>query len=149
MPYWLMKSEPDELSIHHLQKLGRARWDGVRNYQARNFMRSMQAGELFFFYHSSCPEPGIAGIARIAGPVYPDPTALDPGSHYHDPKASAEKNPWSALDVEFVEAFPRVLPLARLRDNPALAELALVQRGSRLSVMPVSDTQWQAILAMR
>ena len=149
MPYWLMKSEPDELSIHHLQKLGRARWDGVRNYQARNFMRSMQAGELFFFYHSSCPEPGIAGIARIAGPVYPDPTALDPGSHYHDPKASAEKNPWSALDVEFVEAFPRVLPLARLRDNPALAELALVQRGSRLSVMPVSDAQWQAILAMR
>ena len=149
MPYWLMKSEPDELSIHHLQKLGRARWDGVRNYQARNFMRSMQAGELFFFYHSSCTEPGIAGIARIAGPVYPDPTALDPGSHYHDPKASAEKNPWSALDVEFVEAFPRVLPLARLRDNPALAELALVQRGSRLSVMPVSDAQWQAILAMR
>ncbi|MDH0895208.1 MULTISPECIES: EVE domain-containing protein [unclassified Pseudomonas] len=149
MPYWLMKSEPDELSIHHLQKLGRARWDGVRNYQARNFMRSMQTGELFFFYHSSCPEPGIAGIARIAGPVYPDPTALDPGSHYHDPKASAEKNPWSALDVEFVEAFPRVLPLARLRDNPALAELALVQRGSRLSVMPVSDAQWQAILAMR
>ncbi|MDG9926423.1 MULTISPECIES: EVE domain-containing protein [Pseudomonas] len=149
MPYWLMKSEPDELSIHHLQKLGRARWDGVRNYQARNFMRSMQAGELFFFYHSSCPEPGIAGIARIAGPVYPDPTALDPGSHYHDPKASAEKNPWSALDVEFVEAFPQVLPLARLRDNPALAELALVQRGSRLSVMPVSDAQWQAILAMR
>ncbi len=149
MPYWLMKSEPDELSIHHLQKLGRARWDGVRNYQARNFMRSMQTGELFFFYHSSCPEPGIAGIARIAGPVYPDPTALDPGSPYHDPKASAEKNPWSALDVEFVEAFPRVLPLARLRDNPALAELALVQRGSRLSVMPVSDAQWQAILAMR
>lgn len=149
MPYWLMKSEPDELSIHHLQKLGRARWDGVRNYQARNFLRSMQIGDEFFFYHSSCPEPGIAGIARIAGPVYPDPTALDPHSHYHDPKASAEKNPWSALDVEFVEAFPHVLPLARLRDQPALAELALVQRGSRLSVMPVSEAQWQAILAMR
>lgn len=149
MPYWLMKSEPDELSIHHLQKLGRARWDGVRNYQARNFLRSMQEGDSFFFYHSSCPVPGIAGIARIAGPVYPDPTALDPHSHYHDPKASAEKNPWSALDVEFVEAFPHVLPLARLRDQPALAELALVQRGSRLSVMPVSEAQWQAILAMR
>ena|SRR5690606_8162535 len=149
MPYWLMKSEPDELSITHLQQLGRARWDGVRNYQARNFMRSMQVGDLFFFYHSSCPEPGIAGIARIAGPVYPDPTALDPESHYHDPKASAEKNPWSALDVEFVEAFPRVLPLARLRGEPALAELALVQRGSRLSVMPVTEAQWQAILALR
>ena len=149
MPYWLMKSEPDELSILHLQKLGRARWDGVRNYQARNFLRSMQAGDLFFFYHSSCPEPGIAGIARIAGPVYPDPTALDPQSHYFDAKASTEKNPWSALDVEFVEAFPRVLPLARLRDNPALAELALVQRGSRLSVMPVNEAEWQAVLAMR
>ncbi|WP_237045879.1 EVE domain-containing protein [Aquipseudomonas alcaligenes] len=149
MPYWLMKSEPDELSILHLQKLGRARWDGVRNYQARNFLRSMQPGELFFFYHSSCPEPGIAGIARIAGPVYPDPTALDPQSHYFDAKASAEKNPWSALDVEFVEAFPRVLPLARLRDNPALAELALVQRGSRLSVMPVNEAEWHAVLAMR
>ena len=149
MPYWLMKSEPDELSIHHLQKLGRARWDGVRNYQARNFLRSMQPGELFFFYHSSCPEPGIAGIARIAGPVYPDPTALDPQSHYFDAKASTEKNPWSALDVEFVEAFPRVLPLARLRDNPALAELALVQRGSRLSVMPVNEAEWHAVLAMR
>ena len=149
MPYWLMKSEPDELSILHLQKLGRARWDGVRNYQARNFLRSMQPGELFFFYHSSCPEPGIAGIARIAGPVYPDSTALDPQSHYVDAKASAEKNPWSALDVEFVEAFPRVLPLARLRDNPALAELALVQRGSRLSVMPVNEAEWHAVLAMR
>ena len=149
MPYWLMKSEPDELSIHHLQKLGRARWDGVRNYQARNFLRSMQESDLFFFYHSSCPEPGIAGIARIAGPTYPDPTALDPQSPYHDPKANAEKNPWSALDVEFVEAFEQVLPLARLRDNPALAGLSLVQRGSRLSVMPVSEAQWQTILAMR
>ena len=149
MPYWLMKSEPDELSILHLQKLGRARWDGVRNYQARNFLRSMQPGELFFFYHSSCPEPGIAGIARIAGPVHPDPPALDPQSHYFDAKASTEKNPWSALDVEFVEAFPRVLPLARLRDNPALAELALVQRGSRLSVMPVNEAEWHAVLAMR
>lgn len=149
MPHWLMKSEPDELSIQHLQQLGTARWDGVRNYQARNFMRSMQPGDLFFFYHSSCPEPGIAGIARIAGAVYPDPTALDPQSHYFDAKASAEKNPWSALDVEFVEAFPTVLPLARLRAEPALAELALVQRGSRLSVMPVSDAEWAAILALR
>ncbi|WP_137973692.1 EVE domain-containing protein [Pseudomonas sp. F(2018)] len=149
MPYWLMKSEPDELSIQHLKQLGRARWDGVRNYQARNFLRSMQIGDEFFFYHSSCPEPGIAGIARIACPVYPDPTALDPNSHYFDAKASAEKNPWSALDVEFVEAFPRVLPLASLREQQALAELALVQRGSRLSVMPVSEEQWQAILAMR
>lgn len=149
MPYWLMKSEPEELSIHHLRDLGRARWDGVRNYQARNFLRSMQPGELFFFYHSSCPEPGIAGIGRIAGTCYPDPTALDTQSHYFDAKASTEKNPWSALDVEFVEAFDRVLALAELKGNSALAELALVQRGSRLSVMPVAEAEWEAILAMR
>lgn len=149
MPYWLMKSEPAELSIHDLQRLGEARWDGVRNYQARNFLRSMQAGEPFFFYHSSCPEPGIAGIARIIRPAYPDPTALDPDSHYFDAKASAEKNPWSAVDVAFVEAFEPLIPLARLKTQSALLELPLVQKGSRLSVMPVAADQWAAILALR
>lgn len=146
--YWLMKSEPDELSIRDLQRLGQARWDGVRNYQARNFVRSMQPGELFFFYHSSCPEPGIAGIARIIGEPYADPTALDPQSHYFDAKATAEKNPWSARDVEFIEAFPAVITLARLKACPALGALPLVQKGTRLSVMPVSAEQWQAILAL-
>lgn len=149
MPYWLMKSEPDELSILDLRRLGHARWDGVRNYQARNFMRSMQIGELFFFYHSSCPEPGIAGIARIIGAPYPDPTALDPNSHYYDAKASIEKNPWSALDVECVEAFPQVIPLARLKTTAGLSGLALVQKGSRLSVMPVSADEWQIVCGMR
>ena len=149
MPYWLMKSEPAEFSIHDLQRLGQARWDGVRNYQARNFLRSMQAGEQFFFYHSSCPEPGIAGIARISRPAYPDPTAFDPASHYFDSKASAEKNPWSAVDVEFVETFARLIPLAELKAQGALLELPLVHRGSRLSVMPVDSEQWAAILALR
>ncbi|MBT8765847.1 EVE domain-containing protein [Metapseudomonas boanensis] len=149
MPYWLMKSEPDELSIHDLQRLGTARWDGVRNYQARNFLRAMQPGDLFFFYHSSCPEPGIAGIARLIGEPYPDPTALDPQSHYHDAKASAEKNPWSARDVEFVEAFARVIPLARLREQTVLAGMPLVQKGSRLSVMPVTEEEWSGVLALR
>jgi len=149
MPHWLMKSEPDELSIHDLQRLGQARWDGVRNYQARNFMRAMNPGDLFFFYHSSCPEPGIAGIARIVGATYPDPTALDPQSHYFDAKASHEKNPWSALDAEFVEAFARVIPLAQLREAEALQAMPLVQKGSRLSVMPVTDAEWQAVLALR
>ena len=149
MPYWLMKSEPDELSIHDLQRLEQARWDGVRNYQARNFLRSMQPGDLFFFYHSSCPEPGIAGIARIASAHYPDPTALEPGSHYFDAKASADKNPWSAVDVAFVEAFKRVIPLAQLKAQGALLELPLVQKGSRLSVMPVSAEEWAAVLALR
>ncbi|MFP6862994.1 EVE domain-containing protein [Pseudomonas sp.] len=149
MPYWLMKSEPDELSIHDLQMLEQARWDGVRNYQARNFLRSMQPDDLFFFYHSSCPEPGIAGIARIASAHYPDPTALEPDSHYFDAKASTAKNPWSAVDVAFVEAFMRVIPLAQLKAQSALLELPLVQKGSRLSVMPVSAEQWAAVLALR
>lgn len=149
MPYWLMKSEPDELSIHDLQRLEQARWDGVRNYQARNFLRSMQPGDLFFFYHSSCPDPGIAGIGRIASQVYPDPTALEPDSHYFDAKASTEKNPWSALDVVFVEAFKRVIPLAQLKAQSALLELPLVQKGSRLSVMPVGAEEWATILALR
>ncbi|MDO9616336.1 MAG: EVE domain-containing protein [Pseudomonas sp.] len=149
MPYWLMKSEPDELSIHDLQRLEQARWDGVRNYQARNFLRSMQPDDLFFFYHSSCPEPGIAGIARIASAHYPDPTALEPDSHYFDAKASADKNPWSAVDVAFVEAFKRVIPLAQLKAQSALLELPLVQKGSRLSVMPVSAEEWAAVLALR
>ena len=148
MPYWLMKSEPDELSIHDLQRLGSARWDGVRNYQARNFVRSMQPGDRFFFYHSSCPQPGVAGIGRIEGEPYPDPTALDPQSPYHDAKASAEKNPWSARDVSFVEAFYDVVPLATLKAAAGLEDLALVQRGSRLSVMPVSEEQWQIILGL-
>ncbi|MES2817458.1 MAG: EVE domain-containing protein [Pseudomonadota bacterium] len=149
MPTWLMKSEPEEFALKDLQHAGLARWDGVRNYQARNFLRAMAVGELFFFYHSSCPTPGIAGIARIASGCYPDPTALDPRSLYFDAKASAEKNPWSALDVEFVEAFDPLIPLARLKTTPALAALALVQKASRLSVMPVDADQWSTILTLR
>jgi len=144
-----MKSEPDEFSILDLKKMGHGRWDGVRNYQARNFMRQMREGDRFFFYHSSCAEPGIAGIGRISRSAYPDPTALDPASPYHDGKARDDANPWSAVDVEFVDAFATPLKLARLKAEPALHELALVKKGSRLSVMPVSDTEWQAILAMR
>ncbi|WP_339513910.1 EVE domain-containing protein [Pseudomonas sp. RL_15y_Pfl2_60] len=149
MPNWLMKSEPDEFSIHDLQRLTVARWDGVRNYQARNFMRSMKTGDLFFFYHSSCPQPGIAGIARISREAYPDPTALDDKSHYFDAKATAEKNPWSAVDIEFVEAFKQVISLADLKAQQGLIDLPLVQKGSRLSVMPVADTHWQTIMHMR
>ncbi|MGB9089508.1 MAG: EVE domain-containing protein [Pseudomonas farsensis] len=148
MAYWLMKSEPDELSIEALARLGNARWDGVRNYQARNFLRAMSVGDTFFFYHSSCPQPGIAGIARITAAAYPDPTALDPQSHYFDAKASAEKNPWSAVDVEHVQTFGQVLGLGLLKQQAALEELPLVQKGSRLSVMPVSAEQWAAIVAL-
>ncbi|WP_213878256.1 EVE domain-containing protein [Pseudomonas sp. dw_358] len=148
MAFWLMKSEPDELSITGLGTQGTARWDGVRNYQARNFIREMNEGDEFFFYHSSCPEPGIAGIARIATAAYPDPTALDPESHYFDAKASHEKNPWSAVDVEHVRTFRQVLSLGFLKQQAALGELALVQKGSRLSVMPVTAEQWAAVFAL-
>ncbi|PVZ10395.1 MULTISPECIES: EVE domain-containing protein [unclassified Pseudomonas] len=148
MAYWLMKSEPDELSIDALAQLGTARWDGVRNYQARNFLRAMQPGDTFFFYHSSCPKPGIAGITRIRTAAYPDPAALDPSSLYHDAKATAQKNPWSALDVEHVRTFKHLIGLAVLKQQSALAELPLVQKGSRLSVMPVTEAQWQAVLAL-
>ncbi|MFV3404900.1 EVE domain-containing protein [Pseudomonas sp. NY15463] len=148
MAYWLMKSEPDELSIQALARQDGARWDGVRNYQARNFVRAMNVGDTFFFYHSSCPQPGIAGIARITASAYPDPTALDPESHYFDTKASAEKNPWSAVDVAHVRTFSQVLGLGLLKQQAALEELPLVQKGSRLSVMPVTEAQWAAIMAL-
>ena len=148
MAYWLMKSEPDEFSIKDLQKIGEARWDGVRNYQARNFLRAMAVGDAFFFYHSSCPEPGIAGIGKIVRAAYPDPTALDRESHYFDPKASAEKNPWSALQVAHVQTFPRVIGLGHLKQQAALSEMPLVQKGSRLSVMPVTEEQWAAVLSL-
>lgn len=149
MPYWLMKSEPDEFSIEDLERLGSSRWDGVRNYQARNFMRSMAEGDLFFFYHSSCAKPGIAGIGRINRTAYPDPTAVDSTSAYYDAKANEQKNPWSAVDVSFVEHFDSVLTLPFLKNNSALEQLPLVQRGSRLSVMPVREMEWLATLAMR
>ncbi|MFL9814061.1 EVE domain-containing protein [Stutzerimonas sp. VN223-3] len=149
MPYWLMKSEPDEFSIQNLQQLGTGRWDGVRNYQARNFLRAMAEGDSFFFYHSSCATPGIAGIGRITRAAYPDPTALEPDSPYFDGKASETKNPWSAVDVCFVECFCSTLTLPQLKMESALAQLALVKKGNRLSVMPVNESEWHAILAMR
>ncbi|MDR6180346.1 MULTISPECIES: EVE domain-containing protein [unclassified Pseudomonas] len=147
MACWLLKSEPDEFSLADLEHLGQARWDGVRNYQARNFLRAMAPDELFFFHHSSCAEPGIAGIGRIVGAAFADPTALDPESPYHAPRASAENNPWTARQVAFVEAFPRVLTLPRLRQLPELADFALLRKGNRLSVMPVSPAEWTAIVA--
>lgn len=146
MPLWLMKSEPDVFSVTDLATQGQARWDGVRNFQARNFLRHMHKDDLFLFYHSSCAVPGVAGIGRIVGEAYPDPTALEPDSPYHDARSRPDDNRWSAVDVAFVEAFAHPVTLATLKQCPALAELPLVQRGSRLSVMPVTVQQWEAIL---
>lgn len=148
MAYWLMKSEPDELSIKALEKLGKARWDGVRNYQARNFLRAMAVGDEFFFYHSSCPEPGIAGIGKIIEAAYPDPTALESESLLRSQGDAGEKC-LSAIDVAHVETFARVLKLDYLKQQTALAELPLVQKGSRLSVMPVTAEQWAAVIALK
>ena len=146
-----MKSEPDELSIDDLARATRKRfrWDGVRNYRARNWMNEMQPGEQFFFAHSSCKVPGIAGIAEIVGDAYVDPTQFDPDSHYHDPASPPDKPRWVSRDVRFVQRFPAVLALADLRGHAEqLGHFHLLQRANRLSVMPVNDRQWDYIVAL-
>jgi predicted RNA-binding protein with PUA-like domain len=133
-----MKSEPDVYSIDDLARDGRTAWTGVRNYQARNFMRDgMRVGDRVFFYHSTAEPPGIAGLAEVCSAPYPDPTQFDPRSPYHEPRATPDKPVWVLVDVQFVAKFRRVIPLDTLRADPGLAGLILLQRGSRLSVQPV------------
>jgi predicted RNA-binding protein with PUA-like domain len=147
--HWLMKSEPDEASIDDLARAPKKTlpWTGVRNYQARNFMRDlMRSGDGVLFYHSSCPEPGIAGLAEVVGAPYPDPTQFDAASKYFDPKASREAPRWILVDVRLVKK-TRLLPLAELRHAPELASMRVLQRGNRLSITPVSAAEWQAVLA--
>ncbi|AEB84795.1 EVE domain-containing protein [Alicycliphilus denitrificans] len=146
--YWLMKSEPDECSIDDALAAPGATvpWTGVRNYQARNFMRDeMRIGDGVLFYHSGCPEPGIAGIARVASGVRADPAQFDPASHYYDPKATPDKPRWLLLDVQAIRK-TRLVRLAELRAHPALAEMRVLQRGNRLSITPVQEQEWAAIL---
>jgi predicted RNA-binding protein with PUA-like domain len=149
MKYWLMKTEPDAFSIDHLKKAGREPWSGVRNYQARNFMRQMQPGDGVLIYHSSTAVPGVAGIAEVACEAYPDPTQFDKRSPYYDPKSSREEPRWQMVDVAFVRKFAQVLPLETLKAHAdALEGLAVLQRGSRLSVSPVSAAHWRSILSL-
>ncbi len=148
MSYWLMKSEPDVFSIDDLKRKKREAWDGVRNYQARNYLRSMAVGDEVLFYHSSCAVPAAVGIARVRKAAFPDPTQFDPGSDYFDAGSKPEDPRWSAVEVEFQRKFKKPLPLELLKTLPELAELALVKRGNRLSVMPVGETEWQAITAL-
>jgi len=146
MNYWLMKSEPDEASILDLQKAGTLPWTGVRNYQARNFMRDdMQLGDGVLFYHSSCPEPGIAGLAEVCSAAYPDATQFDPESHYHDPKSKPEAPRWVHVDVRWRET-TRLLSLKEMREAPELASMRVLERGSRLSITPVTPEEWKAVL---
>ena len=146
---WLMKSEPDCFSIDHLKKAGTEPWTGVRNYQARNFMRQMQPGDRVFFYHSSTAVPGIAGLGVVATAPYPDPTQFLKKSHYYDPKATREQPRWDMVDVRFERKFKNVLALSTLKANEDRLEgLGVLQRGSRLSVMPVTAAQARELLAM-
>jgi len=144
-----MKSEPGEYGIGDLERDGVEPWDGVRNYQARNMMRDqMKRGDLAFFYHSNCDEPGIVGIMEIDTEAYPDPTAFDPDDKHYDPKSDPATPRWYLVDVRFVRRLRRTIPLKELKSYPELAELPLVRRGNRLSVMPVTQAQWDFILGL-
>lgn len=148
MKYWLMKSEPNEVSIDDALRIGAAPWFGVRNYQARNFMRDqMQIGDGVLFYHSSCDEPGIAGIAEVASTPYPDATQFDVNSHYYDPKSTPENSRWMLVDVKALRK-TRLLSLAEMRANENLASMVVLQKGSRLSITPVTASEWQAVLKL-
>jgi predicted RNA-binding protein with PUA-like domain len=147
--HWLMKSEPGSYSIDDLARDGRTSWEGVRNYQARNFMRDeMRPGDGVLFYHSNANPPGVAGLARISRAGYPDPTARDPDSRYFDPAASDEDPRWFMVDLEFVTRFEALVPLSALRDAPGLEEM-LVNKKSRLSVQPVTVREFAIVKEMR
>lgn len=149
--YWLMKSEPACFSIDALQNAPNqtTSWDGVRNYQARNFMRNtMRQGDLVFFYHSNCSPPGIVGIAEVASDAYPDHTAFDPKSEHPDPKSTPEHPRWFMVDVRFVKKFPRMISLEELKQQPELQGMQLLQKGNRLSVLPVLREDWEYIMRM-
>jgi predicted RNA-binding protein with PUA-like domain len=148
--YWLMKSEPDEVSIDDALAAPGATvaWTGVRNYQARNFMRDgMKVGDGVLFYHSSCPEPGIAGIARVASGIKPDPTQFDPKSPYYDPASKKDDPRWLLVDVQAVRK-TRLLALPELRAKPELADLVVLRKGNRLSITPVEPEHWRVIEKM-
>lgn len=151
MNYWLLKSEPEAFSIDDLinKPSQTEHWDGVRNYQARNMLRDqMQQGDFAFFYHSNCQPPGIVGVVEIVRPGYPDITALDPQSKYYDPRSTKEQPRWYMVDVQFRQKFPRLLSLNELKQQPKLAEMLLLRKGSRLSIMPVTKAEWQTILSL-
>ncbi len=147
--HWLMKSEPDAFSIDDLKRKKREAWDGVRNYQARNYMRDgMRVGDKVFFYHSNCAEPGIVGIAEVATDGYPDPSQFDPKSKYFDAGSSRDNPRWMLVDVKFVKKLKRTITLKELQADPALDGMVLLRKGSRLSVQPVEAAHWEHILGL-
>lgn len=148
--YWLMKSEPDDFSIDDLARVGVEPWTGVRNYQARNFMRSMQLGDGVLFYHSNAAVPGVYGLAEVATAAYPDPTQFDPESTYFDEKSSREQPRWDLVDVRYVRTLKRTVTLDDMRAQAEKLgeEFALIRKGNRLSVLPVTAAQWKIILSL-
>ena len=150
MQYWLIKSEPDAFSIHDLAKVKKktTHWEGVRNYQARNFLRAMKKGDVALFYHSNAEPSAVAGVVEVVREAYPDASAWDPRSEYHDPKASPENPVWSMVDVKLVEIFSREVPLDELRGVKSLAGMELLRRGSRLSVHPVTPAEFRTIQSL-
>ncbi len=150
MKYWLMKSEPDVFSIDNLKAKKKSGWDGVRNYQARNFMRDeMKIGNMVLFYHSSCEVPGVAGLARVSKESHPDPSQFDSKSEYYDPKATKDNPRWFMVEVEFVEKFDEVITLSALKAEKALSNMPLVQKGSRLSINPVTEKEFKTIIGLK
>lgn len=151
MNHWLLKSEPDTFSFQNLCSSPRqtTAWEGVRNYQARNYMRDRMAiGDPVLFYHSSCPQPAVVGLALVASPPYPDRTAFDPSSPYFDPKSCPESPRWILVDIRALEALPQPVPLSALRADPELEGMPLLQRGQRLSIQPVLPRHFQHILRL-
>ena len=151
MKHWLLKSEPEAFSLQDLKNGSDSTtsWDGVRNYQARNFMRDeMRIGDRVLFYHSNTKPPGVVGTARVVREAYPDHTAWDPESNYFDPRSTEENPVWMMVDVQFESEFPEVISLDRLREEPDLKDMLLLRKGSRLSVMPVSETEFRTILIL-
>ncbi len=147
--YWLMKSEPDVYGIDALERDGSTHWDGVRNYQARNFMRDdMKVGDRVLFYHSNATPPGVAGLARVSKEAYPDHTAWDRNDKHYDPKTDPENPRWMMVDIEHVETLPRLVTLAEMRENARLEEMPLLQKGQRLSVQPVEERHYEEILRL-
>ena len=148
MAYWLLKTEPDTFSIDNLKQQKVSCWEGVRNYQARNMMRDgMKVGDQAFIYHSSCKDVGVVGIAEVVKEAYPDHFQFDPESHYFDPKSAPDNPRWIMVDVAYRQHLNYV-SLARIKANPALEEMPLVKRGNRLSIMPLTESQWHEIIAM-
>jgi predicted RNA-binding protein with PUA-like domain len=145
MNIWLMKSEPDEFSIDDLQKRKKEPWTGVRNYQARNFMRAAKVNDAVLFYHSNCTEPGIVGLARVSKVAFTDPTQFDPKSDYYDAKSDKVNPRWSCIEVSFVQKFKNVITLPQLRENKKLRSMLILRPGNRLSVTPVELSEYLEI----